>query len=114
MRPPQPASNAEDTGARRFSGGSQMFRQLVGMFAVLGWGDIGAVKQMSVGFEVHNPKDLQGKGCFFIQGDPIQPKIYSTIGGITPKQVMVTEILSGLSNGSINVLSVPPLAAEQL
>jgi TRAP-type C4-dicarboxylate transport system substrate-binding protein len=83
-------------------------------FTVLGWGDIGAAKTMTVGFEVHTPKDLQGKGCFFIQGDPIQPKFYSTIGGVTPKQLTVTEILPALTNGSINVLTVPPLAAEQL
>jgi TRAP-type C4-dicarboxylate transport system substrate-binding protein len=83
-------------------------------FTVLGWGDIGATKPMSIGFEIHAPKDLQGKGCFFIQGDPVQPKLYSTIGGITPKQLMVTEILPALSNGTVNVLTVPPLAAEQL
>jgi TRAP-type C4-dicarboxylate transport system substrate-binding protein len=83
-------------------------------FTVLGWGDIGAVKTMSVGFEIHTPKDLQGKGCSYIQGDAVSPKIYSTIGGITPKQVMVSEILPSLQNGTVNVLMVPPLAAEQL
>src|SRR5258708_3123467 len=83
-------------------------------FTVLGWGDIGAIKTMSNGFEVRTPKDLQGKGCPYLAGDPVQPKVYSTIGGITPKQLAVTEILPALSNGSINVLSAPPLAAEQL
>jgi TRAP-type C4-dicarboxylate transport system substrate-binding protein len=83
-------------------------------FTVLGWGDIGAAKTMSVGFEVHRPTDLQGKNCYFLAGDPVGPKLFSAIGGITPKQVMVTEILPSLSNGSITVLTVPPLAAEQL
>jgi len=83
-------------------------------FTVLGWGDIGAAKTMSVGFEVHRPTDLQGKNCYFLAGDPIGPKIFAAIGGINPKQVTVTEILPGLANGSITVLTVPPLAAEQL
>jgi len=83
-------------------------------FSVLGWGDVGAAKTMTVGFEVHRPADLQGKGVFFFAGDPVQPKIYSSIGGITPKQLTVAEILPNLTNGSINVIVAPPLAAEQL
>jgi TRAP-type C4-dicarboxylate transport system substrate-binding protein len=83
-------------------------------FTVLGWGDVGAAKTMSVGFEVHHPQDLQGKGCYFLAGDPVGPKIFAAIGGITPKQVTVNEILPNLTNGSISVLTVPPLAAEQL
>jgi TRAP-type C4-dicarboxylate transport system substrate-binding protein len=83
-------------------------------FTVLGWGDVGAVKTMSVGFEVHRPSDLQGKGCYYFVGDPIAPKFLAAIGGITPRQVTVNEILPGLSNGSITALPAPPLAAEQL
>ena len=37
-------------------------------FTILGWGDVGAAKTMSIGFEVHHPTDLQGKGCFFLAG----------------------------------------------
>jgi TRAP-type C4-dicarboxylate transport system substrate-binding protein len=83
-------------------------------FSVLGWGDVGAAKTMTVGFEVHKPADLQGKGVFFFAGDPVQPKIYSSIGGITPKQLTVAEILPNLASGAINVIVAPPLAAEQL
>jgi TRAP-type C4-dicarboxylate transport system substrate-binding protein len=83
-------------------------------FTVLGWGDVGAAKTMSIGFEIHHPADLQGKGCFFLAGDPIGPKLYAAIGGINAKQVTVPEILPGITNGSIQVLTVPPLAAEQL
>src|SRR5258708_29441525 len=82
-------------------------------FTMLGWGDVGAAKTMSVGFEVHKPADLQGKGCLFIAGDPVQPKFYAAIGGITPKQLSVSEILPSLTNGSVNVLTAPPLVAEQ-
>jgi TRAP-type transport system periplasmic protein len=83
-------------------------------FTVAGWGDVGAAKTMTVGFEVHHPADFQGKACFFISGDAVQPAVFSAIGGITPKQLTVNEILPSLGNGSINVLVVPPLAAEQL
>jgi TRAP-type transport system periplasmic protein len=83
-------------------------------FTVLGWGDIGAAKVMSIGFEVHHPADLQGKGCYFLAGDPIGPKVFAAIGGINAKEVTVPEILPNLTNGSIQVLVTPPLAAEQL
>jgi TRAP-type C4-dicarboxylate transport system substrate-binding protein len=83
-------------------------------FTVLGWGDVGAVKLMSAGFAIHRPADLQGKACYFLAGDPIGPKLFEAIGNVTPKQVTVNEILPNLTNGSINVLQAPPLAAEQL
>jgi TRAP-type C4-dicarboxylate transport system substrate-binding protein len=83
-------------------------------FDILGWGDIGELKTMTVGFEVHHPTDLRGKGVFFMPGDPIQPKVFAAIGGITPRQVSMNEILPGLQSGSLNVLVAPPLAAEQL
>ncbi len=83
-------------------------------FTVLGWGDVGAAKTMSNGFEVRRPADLSGKGTFYLAGDPIGPALYSLIPGCTPKQVTVPEILPDLTNGSINVVEAPPLAAEQL
>jgi TRAP-type C4-dicarboxylate transport system substrate-binding protein len=83
-------------------------------FKILGWGDVGAAKIMSMGFDIKRPSDLSGKGCYFLAGDPIGPVLFSKIGGVTPKQVSVPEILPGLNNGSINVLFAPPLAAEQL
>jgi len=83
-------------------------------FTLLGWGDVGAAKTMSVGFEIHHPADLQGKGCYFLPGDPIAPKVFATIGGINAKQITVPEILPNLKSGAIQVLTVPPLAAEQL
>jgi TRAP-type C4-dicarboxylate transport system substrate-binding protein len=67
-----------------------------------------------VGFQIHHPADLQGKGNYFLAGDPVGPKVFAAIGGITAKQVTVPEILPNLTNGSIQVLTVPPLAAEQL
>jgi TRAP-type C4-dicarboxylate transport system substrate-binding protein len=83
-------------------------------FTLMGWGDVGAAKTMSVGFEVRHPSDLRGKGVPFFSDDPVTPKMYSAIGGITPKQVSIAEILPGLTSGSINVLTTPAIAAEQL
>jgi len=83
-------------------------------FTILGWGDVGAAKMMSVGFDIKVPNDLQGKGCYFLPGDPIGPTLFAKIGGITPKQASVAEILPGLANGTITVVDAPPLAAEQL
>ena len=62
---------------------------------------------MSVGFEIHHPADLQGKGVFFYSGDPVTPKLYAAIGGITPKQLTVNEVLPTLTGGAINVLIAP-------
>jgi TRAP-type transport system periplasmic protein len=83
-------------------------------FKVLGWGDVGMSHIMSKGFEVRSPADLKHKNCFYLAGDPIEPMFYSVVGDVTPKQVSVPEILTGLSNNTINVVDAPALAAEQL
>jgi len=83
-------------------------------FTVLGWGDFGAAKTMTVGFEVHHPADLRGRAVPQMPGDPFGPKIFSTIGGITGRPTSIPEILPALQNGSITVLVAPALAAEQL
>jgi TRAP-type C4-dicarboxylate transport system substrate-binding protein len=83
-------------------------------FKVLGWGDVGIAHILSKGFEVHTPDDLKHKNAFFIAGDPIEPVFYSVVGDVTPKQVSVPEILTGLTANTINVVNAPALAAEQL
>lgn len=82
-------------------------------FTVLGWGDVGAAKTMSIGFEVRTPHDLQGKGVFMLPGDPISPAVFATVGGLTPRELAVPEILPHLG-ADVNVITVPPLVAEQL
>ena len=82
-------------------------------FTVMGWGDVGAAKTMSIGFEVRTPHDLQGKGVFTIVGDPISPAVFAAVGGLTPRSLAVPEILAHLGT-DVNVLTVPPLVAEQL
>ncbi|MGO9832590.1 MAG: TRAP transporter substrate-binding protein DctP [Polyangiaceae bacterium] len=83
-------------------------------FTVAGWGDVGAAKTMTVGFEVHRTGGLRGKGCYAIVGDPVQPRIFAEIGAITPRVVTVAEILPDLASGAVNVVVAPPLAAEEL
>ncbi len=83
-------------------------------FSVLGWGDGGAAKTMTVGFEAQIPSDLRGKGLYFSTGDLIQPQIFASIGGVTPKALTIGEILPSLASGAISVVTVPPLVAEQL
>jgi TRAP-type C4-dicarboxylate transport system substrate-binding protein len=82
-------------------------------FTVVNFGDVGATKTMTVGYEVHRPQDLQGKGVPVLLGDPAQPKIYQAIGGITPKPMGVIELLPALTSGAIDYLPSPPLVAEQ-
>jgi TRAP-type transport system periplasmic protein len=83
-------------------------------FTIVGWGDVGALKEMTVGFEIHHPTDLRGKGVFYYAGDPITPRVYAAIGGITPKQLGIMEVLPNLTSGAINVLLAPAFGAEQL
>jgi len=82
-------------------------------FTVVSFGDVGAAKTMTVGYEVHHPKDLMGKGVPVLSGDPAQPKLITAIGGITPKPMGVIEILPALTSGAIDYLPAPPLVAEQ-
>ena len=87
-----------------------------GDFSVLGWGDAGAAKMMTVGFEVHKPTDLQGKGVFFFAG-MTQFSRRSTRRSAASRRSSSPSprSLPNLTNGSINVIVVaPPLAAEQL
>ena len=83
-------------------------------FVVLGWGNAGPLRSMSIGYEVRHPQDLRGKGAFFIAGDPVAPALYTAIGGITPRTLAVTDILPGLASGSITFLVSSALLAEQL
>jgi len=83
-------------------------------FKVLGWGDVGQAHILSKGFDVKVPDDLKHKNTFFLAGDPVEPMFYSVVGDVTPKQVSVPEILTGLTANTINVVNAPALVAEQL
>lgn len=83
-------------------------------FFVSGWGDVGRARTMSIGFPIRTPADLAGKTPAYLEGDKIAPKVYEVIGGVTPKPTEVISILPLLTNKTINVLTTPALAAEQL
>jgi TRAP-type C4-dicarboxylate transport system substrate-binding protein len=83
-------------------------------FRVLGWGDVGRAHTMTKGFMLRTPKDLKHRNVMVMPGDPIAPLIYATVGDVTPKQLGITEILPALMSGTLDVLTVPALAAEQL
>jgi TRAP-type C4-dicarboxylate transport system substrate-binding protein len=83
-------------------------------FMILGWGDAGAIRTMTVGYEVHHPGDLRGKGMFVIPGDPIGPVLFATIGGITPRSLGIPDIMPGLQSGAVTFLPMSALLAEQL
>ncbi len=83
-------------------------------FTVVGWGDLGRVRLMSKGFAVRKPSDLQGKKPVAWRDEPMAPVIYGMIGQVTPTPLGPTEVLPNLRSGAVNVLSAPPLAAEQL
>jgi TRAP-type C4-dicarboxylate transport system substrate-binding protein len=83
-------------------------------FTVLGWGDIGLVRQMSKGFAVRRPNDMKGKHPVVWRNEPMGPTIYATIGGVVPVPLSPPEILPALRSGKIDVVNAPALAAEQL
>lgn len=83
-------------------------------FRVVGWGDVGLVHQFTKGYEVHRPNDLKNKAPATWRNEPMGPAIYSAIGNVVPVPVDPMEVLPALRAGSINFISAPALAAEQL
>lgn len=83
-------------------------------FFIAGWADIGLVRMMSKGFAIKTPADYKGKKAVYVRADPMQPAVYSVIGGVSEVPLNVPEILPNLNIGAVNVLSAPCLAAEQL
>lgn len=83
-------------------------------FTLLGWGDVGAVHVMSKGFEIHGPDDIVGKKPYMWREDSIQPLLYQVIGRVTTVPLNVPEVLPALNTGTVNIVTAPALAAEQL
>ena len=81
---------------------------------ILGWGDVGLVRQMSKGFAVRGPADLKGRHPAVWRNEPMGPILYSLIGGVVPVPTSVPEVLPQLRSGTINIMSAPALATEQL
>ena len=86
-------------------------------FVVLGKGDVGMARLMSRGAAIRTPDDLKKAHPFYIAGDPIGQKFLETVGVPSPKALTVPAILpavSSRSEGSIDVINSPSIAAEQL
>jgi TRAP-type transport system periplasmic protein len=83
-------------------------------FLVVGWGDVGLVRQMSKGFEIKRPIDMKGKSPVVWRDEPMGPTVYTAIGGVVPVPLSPPEILPALRSGKVNVINAPALAAEQL
>jgi TRAP-type transport system periplasmic protein len=86
-------------------------------FVILGKGDVGMAHLMSRGIAVRTPDDLKKAHPFYISGDPIGQKFLETVGVPSPKALTVPAILpavSSRSEGSIDVINSPSIAAEQL
>jgi TRAP-type C4-dicarboxylate transport system substrate-binding protein len=86
-------------------------------FVILGKGDVGAAHMMSRGIAIRTPEDLKKAHPFYIAGDPIGQKFLETVGVPSPKALTVPAILPAVSSrteGSIDVINTPSIAAEQL
>jgi TRAP-type C4-dicarboxylate transport system substrate-binding protein len=81
-------------------------------FLIVGWGDVGAAKIMSVGVQVKTPSDLKDQTAYYLPGDVISPMFFSKIG-LKGSPIGLGEIGSHLGK-DIQVINIPPYAAEQL
>ncbi len=83
-------------------------------FSIMGWGDVGAARTFTRGYEVHVPKDVGGKKPYAWKADVIVPAVYQVIGGTTPVSASIPEVLPNLNTGAIDMLTAPALVVEQL
>lgn len=86
-------------------------------FRILGTGDVGIAHLMSRGAPVRTPDDLKKMHPFYIAGDHIGQKFLETVGVPSPRALGVPSILPALSSrseGAVDVINSPSIAAEQL
>jgi TRAP-type C4-dicarboxylate transport system substrate-binding protein len=86
-------------------------------FTILGTGDVGIAHLMSRGKPVRTPEDLKTMHPFYIAGDSIGQKFLETVGVPSPRALAVPAILPALSSrsqGAVDVINTPAIAAEQL
>jgi TRAP-type C4-dicarboxylate transport system substrate-binding protein len=76
-------------------------------------GDVGRARTMSKGRAIRRPEDLRGMKPFAPQRSLVAPEIAAVLR-ITPVRVSIPGLLPALTAGRVNVVTAPPLAAEQL
>jgi TRAP-type transport system periplasmic protein len=86
-------------------------------FRIVGTGDVGVAHYLSRGRAVRTPDDVRRMHPFVISGDLVAEKVLETIGVPAPRSLSVPAILPALatrSQGGIDVINSPSIAAEQL
>ncbi|MCC6523151.1 MAG: TRAP transporter substrate-binding protein DctP [Polyangiaceae bacterium] len=83
-------------------------------FLIAGWGDVGLAHTFTKGVEIRVPTDLRGTKPYRWRDDIIASTIYDEIKEVNGVPLGVPELLPALDQGTVNVFSVPALAAEQL
>ena len=83
-------------------------------YVIVGWGDLGLIRQMTKGFVLKRPSDLKGRHPLVWRNEPIGPKIYANVSGVVPVPLSPMEVLPALRSGKVDVVNAPSLAAEQL
>lgn len=83
-------------------------------FNIMGWGDVGAARTFTKGYEMHKPDDLKGKKPYAWRADVIVPAVFQVIGGVTGVSTSIPEVLPQLNTGAIDMVTVPALVTEQL
>jgi TRAP-type transport system periplasmic protein len=79
---------------------------------LIGTGDVGMSRIMSIGGPVKAPNDIKAFNPFHLPGDEIGQAMLDKIGA--PNRVLgITDIMSKLG-GDVKVLNAPAIAAEQL
>ncbi|MFO0723339.1 MAG: TRAP transporter substrate-binding protein DctP [Myxococcota bacterium] len=81
-------------------------------FVIVGWGDVGAAKMLSVGAPIKTPADLKDMNGYHLPGDTISPMLFSKVG-VKGKPMSIGEVGSHLGK-DVNLLNMAPYAAEQL
>lgn len=82
-------------------------------FTIMGWGDVGAARTFTSGYEMRKPDDLRGKKPYMWRADVIVPAVYQQLN-ITGVALNIPEVLPNLNTGAVDMVTVPALVVEQL
>lgn len=83
-------------------------------FRILGWGDVGQAHLMTKGVAIRAPEDFKGTKPYVWRDDAMMPVFFQVVGGTTPFQANIPEVLPNLNTGAINAIVAPAVVAEQL
>ncbi|MDI3286968.1 TRAP transporter substrate-binding protein DctP [Polyangium sp. 15x6] len=83
-------------------------------FSIVGWGDVGQAHLMTKGVAIRTPDDFKGTKPYVWRDDAMMPVFFQVVGGTTPFQANIPEVLPNLNTGAINAIVAPAVVAEQL